>query len=209
MDEVFENEIYSKDVVEFVTVANQYVLFLEGAVSQTTSDFVDKAVKILPLLYLKATILPSVERKFDYPLERFVNEEDYIAIRSQVEYLFGKSDIYLEVFHEEIKYSDGPVRAKISEDLADIYQDIKEFITAYQVGSNEIMNDALAECADNFKQYWGQKAVNVLRALHNLKYASDDIEPLESDDDFYKRTDVSNSFVARRQQEWRDEEDDY
>ncbi|MFB6343488.1 DUF5063 domain-containing protein [Saccharicrinis sp. FJH62] len=209
MDDVFEHIVYSKDVVEFVTVANQFCLFVEQSSTQSADEFVDKVVKILPLLYLKGTMLPKVDREFEDPLERIVTEEDYMAIRDFIEYLLGKSDVYLEVFHPEIKYSDAPVRVNISEDIADIYQDIKDFISLYQMGSTEIMNDALAEVVDNFREYWGQKLVNVLRALHNLNYSEERIESIEEEDDFYKRTDVSRSFVAKRQNEWRNEEEDF
>lgn len=208
MDEVFEHKVYSRDVVEFVTVANQFCLFIEQATEQSPEEFVDKAVKILPLLYLKGSMLPGVERDFDDPLERFVTEEDYLSIREFIEYLLGKSDDYLEVFHPDIKYSDSPVRVKISEDIADIYQDIKDFISLYQIGSTEIMNDALAEVVDNFREYWGQKLVNVLRALHNLSISQEKIKSIENEEDFYSRTDVSNSFIAKRQDEWKNEDED-
>jgi hypothetical protein len=208
MDDVFDHEVYSRDVVEFVTVANQFCLFVEQASTQSAEEFVDKAVKILPLLYLKGSMLPKVEREFDDPLERFVSEEDYMAIKDFIEYLLGKSDDYLEVFHPDIKYSDSPVRVKISEDIADIYQDIREFISLYQIGSTEIMNDALAEVVRNFREYWGQKLVNVLRALHILSVSDEKIESIENEEDFYTRTDVSKSFVAKRQDEWRNEEED-
>lgn len=207
MDDVFEHEVYSKNVVEFVTVANQFCLFLEQAPSFSAADFVDKGVKILPLLYLKATMLPKVNREFEDPLEKMVTEEDYLAIREFLEQLLGKSDDYLEVFHPEIKYSDSPIRVKISEDIADIYQDIKDFISVYQIGSNEIMNDALAEVVDSFSEYWGQKLVNVLRALHNLNFSDEEIQSIKEEDDFYERTDVSKSFVAKRQEEWRKEDE--
>lgn len=207
MDEVFENEVYSKNVIEFVTVANQFCIFVEQGSAESAGDFVDKVVKILPLLYLKGTMLPVVQREFDDPLERFVTEEDYAYVKEYVEQLLGKADDYLEVFHPEIKYSDSPVRVKISEDIADIYQDVKDFISLYQLGSTEIMNDALCECVENFSNYWGQKTVNVLRALHNVKFSNEELIQ-DDDDDFYKKVDVSNSFIGRRQAEWRNEEED-
>ena len=55
-------------------------------------------------------------------------------------------------------------------DLADIYQDIKDFIFVFQLGLNETMNDSLAICQENFGLLWGQKLVNTLRALHDVKY---------------------------------------
>ena len=67
-------------------------------------------------------------------------------------------------------YSDQPIKRCISEDLADIYQDIKDFIFVFQLGFNETMNDALVVCRENFGTLWGQKLVNTMRALHDVKY---------------------------------------
>ena len=69
-------------------------------------------------------------------------------------------------------YSDEPIKKNISEDLADIYQDIKDFIFVFQLGLNETMNDSLAICQENFGLLWGQKLVNTMRALHDVKYSS-------------------------------------
>ena len=45
------------------------------------------------------------------------------------------------------------------------------------------MNDSLAICQEQFKEYWGQTLVNTLRALHDVKYRqSEEDEP--EDDDF-------------------------
>ena len=89
-------------------------------------------------------------------------------------------DDYLDVFVEDMIYSDQPIGKNISEDLADIYQDIRDFIFIFQLGLNETMNDALFTCQENFKSLWGQKLVNTLRALHEVKYSS----PSESDEEF-------------------------
>ena len=79
-------------------------------------------------------------------------------------------DDYLDVFVQDMVYSDQPIKKSISEDLADIYQDIKDFIFVFQLGLNETMNDSLAICQENFGLLWGQKLVNTLRALHDVKY---------------------------------------
>ncbi|MDE5701651.1 MAG: DUF5063 domain-containing protein, partial [Bacteroides sp.] len=67
----------------------------------------------------------------------------------------------------------------ISEDLADIYQSLKDFIFVFQLGLNETMNDSLAICQEQFKEYWGQTLVNTLRALHDAKYHQADDEAEE------------------------------
>ena len=40
----------------------------------------------------------------------------------------GDKDDYLDVFVQDMVYSDQPIKKSISEDLADIYQDLKDFI---------------------------------------------------------------------------------
>jgi hypothetical protein len=90
------------------------------------------------------------------------------------------------VFLPDMAYSDTPIKKCISEDLADIYQDIKDFIFIFQLGLNETMNDSLVICKENFGNIWGQKLVNTLRALHDVKYNTspfEDEEKSEEEDD--------------------------
>lgn len=84
--------------------------------------------------------------------------------------ILAEKDDYLDVFVSDMKYSDQPITRNISEDLADIYQDIRDFIFVFQLGLNETMNDSLAVCQEHFTLYWGQKLVNTLRALHDVRY---------------------------------------
>ena len=58
-----ENPIYERNTLEFVTVALEYCTFVETAGNTGLFDFVDKATKLLPLLYLKASLLPEVNLK--------------------------------------------------------------------------------------------------------------------------------------------------
>ena len=44
------------------------------------------------------------------------------------------------------------------------------------------MNDSLAICQENFRLYWGQKLVNTLRALHEVKYSNTQEEEEEEED---------------------------
>ena len=160
--------IFDKNVIEFVTVAAEFCAFLERAESMKRSDFVDTSLKILPLLYLKASLLPPCERLGEEELETYVTEEVYEILRLNLAELMGEKDDYLDVFVEDMVYSDQPIKKCISEDLADIYQDIRDFIFVFQLGLNETMNDSLALCQENFGLLWGQKLVNTLRALHDL-----------------------------------------
>lgn len=179
--------IFDKNVIEFVTVAAEFCAFLERAESMKRSAFVDTSLKILPLLYLKASLLPKFETIGDEALETYVTEETYEILRINLAGLLGSKDDYLDVFVQDMVYSDQPIKKAISEDLADIYQDIKDFIFVFQLGLNETMNDALALCQENFGMLWGQKLVNTLRALHDVKFNQQDdeeeiYEPGDDDD---------------------------
>lgn len=170
MNNNLKNLVFSKNTVEFVTVAVEYCGYLESFENNTEKDITERLTKLLPLLYLKAGLLPETEMIDDFDTEVTVTEDVYNYILARVYNVYAKDDTYLEVFMEDMKYSETPISASVSEDLTDIYQDLKNFITIYERGIIENMNDALYVCTENFKSYWGQKLVNVLRALHSLKY---------------------------------------
>ena len=182
--------IFDKNVIEFVTVAAEFCAVLERAERMKRSDFVDTSLKILPLLYLKASMLPKCETIGEEVLETYVTEEIYEILRINLAELMGDKDDYLDVFVQDMVYSDQPIKKSISEDLADIYQDIKDFIFVFQLGLNETMNDSLAICQENFGMLWGQKLVNTLRALHDVKYSQQDEE--DNEEGFYEPSDDGN-----------------
>ena len=162
--------IFDRNVVEFVTVAAEFCGFMERVSDMKRRDFVDKSLKLLPLLYLKASLLPACERMEESGPETFVTETDYEVVRSSVASLLGEYDDFLEVFLDDMAYSDTPIHQNISECLADIYQPLKDFICVFQLGLEQTMNDSLAICRELFAEFWGQRLVNVMRALHDVKY---------------------------------------
>lgn len=174
--------IFDRNVVEFVTVAAEFCKFMEQAEGAKRSSFINTSLKILPLLYLKTSMLPECKTIGDEAPETFVTEETYEILRMNLSAILAEKDDYLDVFVSDMKYSDQPITKFISEDLADIYQDIKDFIFVFQLGLNETMNDSLAICQENFRLYWGQKLVNTLRALHDAKYTQGEEEDDESED---------------------------
>lgn len=168
---------HQRDIIEFVTVAVEFCAFTEGAYGKDYRSFIDTMHKILPLLYLKGILLPTYE-KFDdthNDMPEYVSMENYDIIRSNVAAIMAEKDTYLEVFVEDMKYSDSPILSSVSENIADIYQDLKNFVCAYKDGTEEMRYDSIVMCKYNFENYWGQRLVNVLRALHEIYY-DDNIE---------------------------------
>jgi hypothetical protein len=164
------SNIYSKEVVGFAKASAEYCLALENCRQTQPRDFVKRMLSVLPYIYVNAEAL--LETVFDNGLaaDTQVTEEDYNYIRLAVYDLLGQYDEYLDVFMEDMKYSDRPILRTISEDLADIYQDLRNFLAVYREGIEGLSEAALNDVIENFKHDWGQKCVNVMRPLHDVLY---------------------------------------
>ena len=198
-EDQFNQLVYSKQVIEFVTVANEYCKFVESAGAMGAKDMLSKIQKILPLVYLKATLLPEFESSEELALEKFVSEVDYNYLQQRIMNLLGAHDDYFEVFDQDMQFSETPLTSSISENLTDVYQDLKDFVLSYRTGDELVMEEALWECVDNFKNYWGQKLVNSLRAIHTLVYSDvefdEDIKiPSEDEEETSKPAWLKNLF---------------
>ena len=178
-----ENEIvYYRNTVEFVTVAAEFCAFLEQSEGRKRRDFVDTMLKLLPLLYLKASLVPHVEGDEEFYPEEFVTEQDYEYLRAMLSAIMAGEDDYMDLNNQDVRFSDEPVVRSVSEDLADIYQALKNFVETYRLGVEYNMAEAVAAVAERFGLYWGQEVADVLKALHRVKYRLS-----ESDDEDEER----------------------
>jgi hypothetical protein len=133
--------------------------------------FIDVTIRYLPLLYIEISMIPDVRllNEKEAPKE-YVTEEIFETIRANLSAILADKDDYLEIFQPEASYDDTSVRQSISEDLADVYMDIKNFVFVFEKGHKQTMNDALYFCQVYFCEYWGERLLNALRALHEVRY---------------------------------------
>ena len=170
--ETEENFIYSRPVLDFITVCTEYCKFLEQPTTTERQKFIDVMRGLLPMLYLKASLLGDIPEEPGFNEPR-VTEEDYDYVRGSVARIMGDRDDYLDTFVEDFKYSDQPVLCTISENLADVYQIVRELVEAFRGGYEESMQVALAEAIAEFELQWGQKLLNALRALHDVRFSNE------------------------------------
>ncbi len=161
---------FDKNVIEFVRVSAEYCNTIDNLSSLDKQQFIDRMLKLLPLLYLKAEMLQLEESENDVMLETFVSEVHYNHVLNQVASLLAEDDRYIEVFTAGIEFSEEGVAQDISEQIADIYQDLKNLICRFQGGLQEVMKASVEETVSSYRAYWGQRLVNALRALHHVKY---------------------------------------
>lgn len=189
--------VYSKNVIEFVTVANEYCTFVENNASISRFDFVDQLSKMMPLLYLKASMLPDVDDSNVETPEKYVTEVDYNFLQNKISGKMAQFDGYQEVFDLNMQFSEESIETTISENVCDVYQDLKDFIMTYRIGTEDLMADALWECKNNFRTYWGQKLTNCMRALHNIRYGDEDLNQDEPDVDKKDKIEKDSGWVSK------------
>ncbi len=170
--------VYSEAVIDFVATAARTCLCLEHSAEMDRQTLLNELLCLLPILYAKTRLLKQPETMSDDEPQHFVMEEDYNYIEAGVKNLLGTDDAYLELLTEDMRYNDEPTTAYISENVADVYQEIKDMAAAYQTGHEGVMNDAVAACIEAFHAHWGQKLLNAVRAMHALseEYANEEEE---------------------------------
>ena len=201
--------VYSRNVVEFVAVANEYCKYAEHAGEIKGDEMLKILQRLLPLMYLKASLLPSLDPFFENGNEKFVTEANWNRIHDSFREQFGTANDYFEISDEKLSDPEILVPSSLAENMTDIYQDLKDFLLLYQTGTQEVMNDAVWECRMNFENIWGQKLVNAMRAIHKFIYSGGEIGKAETDEreDDEKR-DTSQWFISKRQKEFRGDDEE-
>lgn len=200
-----KDPVYSRSVVEFTAAANEFCKFMEHAHEIKGEEMLRIMQRILPYLYLKASLLPVLEPYFGDANEKFVTESAWFKVHDTLKNILGTADDFLDVSDNKSEESDRPTVSRLSENMADIYQDLKDFLLLFQTGTREVMNDAIWECKLNFENLWGQKLTNSLRAIHKFIYSGEEIGKVVTDDKDINR-DTSDWFITRRQKDIRENE---
>lgn len=174
--EDFQHVGYSKEVIEFVAVAKEFCDFIETAPQMERKDFVQRLQKFIPLIYLKGSLLPQSEPEESGLTEDVVTEDQYNYLYAEIHGLMGEYDDYLEVFDDNMQFSEAPVVHSVTEKVCDIYQDLKNFISSFRCGIPEVIGEALWQLNDSFELYWGKACAGVLRAIHRVVFELKDEE---------------------------------
>ncbi len=167
-DDISKSGVYASEVLEFVTLANEYCLWMEESGQLKSVQFIEQAVRILSGIYNQVLKLKDTEPVLEGGNEKFVTEKDWSDIFQKTVHLLGPHNSYLRLADSDEFDRSDLVTHMVSEDLADIYQDLNDFIRQFRQGIEEVMNDAIWEVMSSFEQYWGTKLLNALTALHQL-----------------------------------------
>lgn len=153
--------LQSRHVIDALALANEYCLFLEGCSTYETSEINDYLRRVIPMLYIKGSLLPPVEADEDYITEKFVSEEHWENIYNVLSERYGQ-------FPADTWPEDGTGAGQVAELLADIYQDLKDFVILFQKALTTEKQNALADFHESFQRYWGEKLTRLMPVLHGL-----------------------------------------
>jgi hypothetical protein len=170
-----EDPLYSRKVLEMITVANEYCLFLEKAEEYSREELFSFLQKITPLIYLKSALLPEIEPEDEDALEHIVTEEQWENMFNVLHIKFGSLDEFYFIDQQEKSHQD-PVKASLAEAFTDTYQDLKDFLLLYQNPLRAFKENAVRECRRLFEQRYGYRIVNALTAIHCLRYPAEEAE---------------------------------
>jgi hypothetical protein len=171
--------VYSSEMVAFVTAANGYCSFLERSTRQEGKAFIAEAVCWFSDVYASFVKLGTTEPSGDDPGDTTLTEQEWSQVYQRISMILGAHNDFLRLA-EEGEFDDSELLTHtISEDAADIYQELRDFTTIYSRGMEELMNDAAWELSERFAEHWGKKLLRSLLALHELYVAG--IDPSEKE----------------------------
>jgi len=156
--------IQSKQVLEMITVSNDFCLFMEEIHNFDKVYVISYLQKVLPLLYIKGSLLPETEAFDEYDNERYVIEETWEFLFNSLMQLFGKDNSYY-FWNPDLNE---PVETTFSENLADMYQDMKDFLFLFSKPSHYAKLNAVYMCRDLYLNRWGKAIPHLMFQIHYI-----------------------------------------
>lgn len=164
------NSSLNPNSLAFIALSNEYCHALENIFDYDDRQaFIAEMLRLLPRLYMSASDIKNTDNTDSF-IDSYLDENDYDTVRGNVSRMMADEDIYLEVFMDDMKYSDTPIGTSVSENLADIYQPLYNFVATVKDATDDTIAEAIIAIKADFDTYWGQTLCNVLRALHSIYY---------------------------------------
>lgn len=158
-----------KQIVELLTVANEFCMFIEKAYDYPREDILQYVHRIAPLLYLKGSMLPELEVENPDAYERYVTEEVWENIFNELRNKFGREDEFW--FIDETLFNDDEItKGSMAEHLTDVYQDLKDFVFLYSKNTSDAIINSVVECKHLFETNWGYKLTRLQKIIHHMLY---------------------------------------
>ena len=149
----------------YVALCHEFCVTVDSAREALPADFCRDMLRYLPRIYISAFDLDA-DGDMAGELYAALDEEAYLVVSSAVAGLMGEHDTYLDTFADDMKYSDTPVAASVSEDIADLYQVFFDFVATVRDIPSELLPEVLGAMKAAFTEYWGAVLCRAMKAIH-------------------------------------------
>lgn len=164
------NQQLSNNTLALIALCNEYCQSAEQARDLSRDGFIDAVLRLLPRIYIAVTNVPQSPDGSEMFMQDALDEDYYDSVRRGIESVMGEDDTYLDVFEEDMKYSDTPISASIAEGCADLFQVFYNYLETVREAPNELIEEATLTLREDFAQYWARTLCNVLRAVNAVRY---------------------------------------
>lgn len=164
-------KVKSTQVLEMIRLAFEFCTFTEDLANKEITVALSFYQKLLPLMYIKGSLLPDIEPSDESFNERFVSEEHWEKVFMVAKEKFDKSEYFWLV-----DSNNDTIKASIAEHIADIYQDMKDFIMLFQNNRLAAKENAVFELKKYLAIHWGVRITALMPVFHNLIYATEQKE---------------------------------
>ncbi len=159
-------KVKSTQVLEMIRLAYEFCTFTEDIAKQEVKVVLSFYQKLLPLMYIKGALLPDLEEVDESFNERYVTEEHWEKVFMEAREKFDKDEYFWVV-----DKNNDTLKASIAEHLADIYQDMKDFVILFQNNKLVAKENSVFELKKLFAIHWGVRISALMPVFHNLMYA--------------------------------------
>jgi hypothetical protein len=152
--------------IRFSETAQEFCILIETAKSFERRAFFERCFQLVARLVSEAVELPDIEGELD-TMRGQVTLDAYRAVVDGLEFQAAEHDSYKMVFDPWEEAAE-PIYGSVSNDLADIWRDLKRGLLALAAGS---LPNAICDWRFSFQHHWGPfHATHVLRPLFSFVF---------------------------------------
>ena len=149
----------------FPEYAERFVAFVDSTAALTREEFIRQLEHQLLDLYRAALQLHTPEPSAEFEPLGSMTQEEWAALHQRLTDQLGDFNNYSFVFDPYDERA-APVIGSLADDVADIYRDLRNGLTALRSGHS--LGDVAWEWRFGFENHWGRHAAHALYAVYVL-----------------------------------------
>ncbi|MDR0368311.1 MAG: DUF5063 domain-containing protein [Bacteroidales bacterium] len=162
--------VEEKSIQGLFLTALQFCVSIETVQSFEKDVMIGYLLKICSLLYMSGSTNLEMLSEDNSAAEQFLTEEEYEQIYLSLKEKWQEMEFF-EFYNRQLNEMETKSACEL---LADIYQDMKNFVLQYQKNSTTAKKAAASLLKENFPHHWGKNLLILLPYLHQLSFPEEE-----------------------------------